>query len=345
MGFIELNYTYSDLRLSVKSLIEEIEYGSTFALYPDREDVVPNRSDYLRWVEWDESGEKLSIRVDDSFWEEGFFFEKFLTVFVLNFIDFGHLRLQRINLQYSTLKHSIQAHSPLKIPHGKYLTGSIFKPYYHLSLKEKMKQAELYVDNGINVLKNDECFFTTQSDMLEEAQSIANIVMGRAYYVPNITSYIYDDQFIEKLMEMNIDICMVDFFVAGFRQVSRLKKKYPRLRIWGHRIGYDIWKNNISMQAVCVLGLLSGIDLMHIGTPQTPSLLQEQYDLVSRLRNLKPDFMPIFTKTTPELIKELLPVFGNRAIYMACGYFRDNEGDINWNQVKEWCGIFKKNEV
>lgn len=324
----------------MKSLMEEVEYGSTFALYNTYEEIIPCASDELRWVEWEAHDGILSIHIDDSFWREEFFFEKFLTIFVYNFLDFGHLKLEHIDILQSTLKDGIQSCGPLKIPRGKYLLGSIFKPYYHLPLEEKEKQAQLMIEYGINVLKNDECFFCTKSDMLEEANRMAQIVTGKAYYVPNITSYINDDGFLKQLMDTGVEISMVDFLVTGFRPIFQLKKKFPFLKIWGHRIGYATLQKNVSMQALSVMALLSGIDMMHIGTP-TASVLHERSEMVAELGSLKADFLPIFTKTTPEVIDALLPAFEYKAIYMACGYLRNKEGNIDWNSVYEWCNYFK----
>lgn len=341
MGYISLKYSYDkDIRISLKSLMEEVEYGSTFAMYNTYEEIIPCASDELKWVEWNAHDGILSVHIDDGFWREDFFFEKFLTIFVYNFLDFGHLKLEHIDIQQSELKNGIQSSVPLKIPQGKYLLGSIFKPYYHLPLKEKEKQAQLMIENGINVLKNDECFFGTKSDMLEEAFHMTQIVTGKAYYVPNITTYINDDEFIEQLIDTGMEISMVDFLVTGFRPIYQLKKKFPLLRIWGHRIGYATLQKYVSMQALSVLAVLSGIDMLHIGTP-TASVLQEKSEMVTELRALKASFLPIFTKTTPEVIQALLPAFEDKAIYMACGFFRNKEGYIDWNCVRKWCNCFK----
>jgi len=341
MGYIALKYSYNkNIRISLKSLMEEVEYGSTFALYNNYEEIIPCASDELRWMEWNAQDGMLSVHIDDDFWRDEFFFEKFLTIFVYNFLDFGHLKLEHIDIQQSTLKNGIQSSSPLMIPRGKFLLGSIFKPYYHLSLEQKEKQAQIMMENGINVLKNDECFFSIKSNMLEEALDMAQIVTRKAYYVPNITSYINDDGFIEQLTDLGVEISMVDFLVTGFRPIYQLKKKFPHLRIWGHRIGFAALQKYVSMQALSILAILSGIDMLHIGTP-TAGNLQESFELVKELRSLKANFLPIFTKTTPEVIKALIPTFEDKAIYMACGYFRNNEGHIDWNRVHKWCDCFK----
>lgn len=340
MGTTTITYTYNkDLRIPIKTLIEEIEYGCTFALYHNHETIIPCSGHKLKWIQWEINESQLFIIVDDNFWHEEFFFEKFLTIFVYNFLDFGKITLQHIDLSQSILKYYIQLTEPLTIPQGRYLTGTIFKPYYHLPLDKKIKQAQSFIEEGINILKNDECFFETKSGIIKEVKTLTKIVEGKAFYVPNITSYINDDTFINILMENGIEICMVDYLVAGFRQICLLKKKHPNLKIWGHRIGYSVLQNYISMQAISVLGLLSGIDLMHIGTPT--DLTQKQYDMVSELWSLKPTFIPIFTKTTPEIINTILPIFDNKAIYMACGYFRTNDGNINWSFVREWCDLFQ----
>ena len=110
---------------------------------------------------------------------------------------------------------------------------------------------------------------------------------------------------------MGINIFMIDYLISGFGPVFGLKKRYPKISIWGHRIGYEAIKGNISMDALLTIAQLSGV------------------------------FKPIFTITTPQVLDYLLPVFGDDAIYLSCGYYRDQDGSIDWDKVRSWCDSFK----
>lgn len=340
MGFIKINYTIKDELLPLEKIIQEIEYGSTFALYNHKEEIIPNKSVSLNWVTWSHEGNEIIIVVDDSFFEIEYFFEKFISVFVYNLLDFGNIRLNKIDIHNSILRNYISPVAELSKYENEYFTGSIFKPYYHLSLKERLEQAKLYTDNGLNMLKNDECYFKNKSEIIDESLSLLKVIKNKAYYIPNITSYVNDFNFINQLINIGIEIFMVDFMLCGFSQVFKLKQNFPEIRIWGHRIGYLTIEKNISMQAISILAIISGIDFLHIGTPTRISVHQ-RYELYKELSEIKPGFLPVFTKTTPDVLQNILPVFKEHAIYLACGYFRDNTGRINRNNIKNWSETFK----
>lgn len=339
MGYIKLEYTIENQILSIEKIIQEIEYGSTFALYNNKEEVIPNGENSLKWVKWSQVGDKTIIEVDDSFFDIEFFFEKFITVFIYNLLDFGNVKLNRIDVSNSVFKTHIKpTQTPSKLGQN-FFNGSIFKPYYHLPIEERLKQAELYTANGINMLKNDECYFRTKKEILEESNLILQHIKNKAYYIPNITGHIHDFDFIAHLINIGIEVFMIDFIVTGYSSIFRLKQKFPHIRIWGHRVGYFAIKSNISMQATSILALISGIDFLHIGTP-TVANVNERFKLYKELSDLNPGFLPIFTKTTPEILQSIIPIFKDNAIYLSCGYFRNHAGKINWEKVKLWSKYF-----
>ena len=94
------------------------------------------------------------------------------------------------------------------------------------------------------------------------------------------------------------------------------------------------------MDALCVIAQLAGIDWLHVGTPRPDEVLDKKH-LVDKQKSINPNFKPIFTITTPEILKYLLPVFGDDAIYLGCGYYRDKDGNNDWDRVKTWCDSFQ----
>jgi ribulose 1,5-bisphosphate carboxylase large subunit-like protein len=217
------------------------------------------------------------------------------------------------------------------------ILGTIFKPYYHLSLSEKTDMAVRFVDMGLNLIKEDETFFASVSRLLKEAQAIQSAIEGRGTYVPNVTHYIHDYRTIEKLLDSSIRIVMVDFLVTGFRPIFNLKQQFPEICVWGHRVGYWTLERFITMKALGTISVLSGLDFLHIGTPGNVKNAVDKLHLLSSLRAVNPELIPVFTKTTPEVLSETMNVFNNTTkVLMACGYFRKEEGKINWERVQRW---------
>ena len=253
-------------------------------------------------------------------------------------MDFGYIYLSEIDLSESDLSHCI---SKEKRDLGGFpLIGTMFKPYYHQTTDEKITTAKRFMEYGCNVFKNDECFFLTKDSLLSEAKSIHAAIGSDAYFVPNITAYIADYALIERLIEEGISIFMTDYLISGFKAVCELKKRFPKITIWGHRIGYEAIKSHISMDALCVIAQLAGIDWLHIGTPR-PQEVMDRKRLVEKQKIINPNFKPIFTIVTPEVIEYLLPIFGDDAIYLGCGYYRNEDGNLEWDRVKSWCNSFK----
>ena len=341
MGTVILRYSFNKLIIPFDTLANEIEYGTTFALYRDREDIIPLRGDGLQWISWRVEDKNFIIEVDDVFLEEGYIFEKILVTFLYNLLDFGMLQLISIDLSKSSYSSNINAHQKVIPKYFRRLAknsilGTILKPYYHLSLKQKIKMAERFTYMGIELLKEDETFLVPESRLMKEAEAIQSAINGSGYYIPNITHYIYNYRVVEKLLKLGIELIMVDFLVTGFRPIFNLKQKFPELSVWGHRVGYWSLKKFISMEAIGILAVLAGIDFLHVGTPKNEKEAKDKLQLVSKLQTIKPQFIPVFTKTTPEILQEILSQFNGTTVSMACGYFRNDEGLIDWDKVQKW---------
>lgn len=327
--------------MPIHTIVNEFEYGNTFSLVSDHKDVLPSGKGDLKWVQYDYnvSSSILEVWVDDNFWSMDYFFEKFMTLFFYNLLDFGDIYLSEIDLSMSELSSgciSMNKIGGICFP----LIGTMFKPYYHQTTEEKINTARRFIECGCNVLKNDECFFLNKSELLFEARAIHVAIGPDAYFVPNITAYIGDFDLIENLIKEGISVFMTDYLISGFKAIYKLKKYFPEIKLWGHRIGYEAIKSHISMDALCVIAQLAGIDWLHIGTPRPQELMERKY-LVEKLKIINPNFKPIFSIVTPQVSEYLLPIFGIDAVYLGCGYYRDEDGNINWEKVRTWCDSFK----
>lgn len=344
MGYIKLTYHIKSTRVPVETIIQEIEYGSTFALYHDKEEIISYKSN-LKWINWEQDGKKLFIHVDDSFFELDCFFEKFMTIFLYNFMDFGTLYLEEIDISNSSFSQRIPLRNQtIGLDGNKFLNGTIYKPYYHLSIEDKLKQTETFISFGMNVFKNDECFLISKESIVQEARIICDAIQDKAYYIPNVTSYVNDYNLIKELIDIGIKVFMVDFLVCGFKSVYQMKQLFPDILIWGHRIGYSTIEHYVSMQAIGVLGILAGLDFMHVGTP-TSINLEEKKKTIKSLQDIHHGFMPVFTKTTPELLDLLIPTFQQSAIYLTCGYLRDSNANIIEQNIINWTKKFNYGKI
>ena len=346
MGLITLKYDIGRLVVPPSIVMNEIEYGTTFALYHDREKIIPLLGSGLQWISWEMENTTLILKVDDDFLGNDYVFEKLLVAFLHNLLDFGELRLVSIDLSdsfyFQYINDQYRVPKYFQVPRKNLLLGTIFKPYYHLSLVEKIEMVKRFTDMGIDLIKEDETFFASENKLLQEARAIQSAIQRRGHYIPNVTHYVHDYQIIEKLLNSGIEIVMVDFLVTGFRPILRLKQKFPEICVWGHRVGYWALAKFISMEVLGTLAVLAGIDFLHIGTPNNDKDAENSLQLVSRLRNMRPQFAPVFTKTTPEILRGMAGMFDGTTVFMACGYFRDEQTTaIDWEKVKTWASSAK----
>jgi len=336
MGKISFTYDLNRLSISCRELVNEIEYGTTFALSAEGEKIIPLRSGELQWITWHENENKLVVSVDDSFFHQDDVFEKVMAAFVYNLLDFGDLRLVSIMVSEESrarlfsITDSYRQSNTLKL-------GTILKPYYHLSLLEKVKLVSQFSNHGVGIVKEDETYFCSAHRLLEEARTLQSLMAEYGIYVPNVTHYVNNHALIARLLEFGITTLMVDVLVAGFRSISDLKKRFPNVQVWGHRVGYSLLRQYMSMQAFGILALLAGIGYLHIGTPANEEEFRERLQLIAEFKSVKPDFVPVFTKTTEDSIPVLVDQFDTLPVYMACGGFREPElGRIEWEKVDRW---------
>lgn len=136
MGYIKLEYSCSN-GTDVKALLNEIEYGNTFIINYEGERTISLFGKEFFWIKSDTLADnRFDLYVDDSFFEDGTFFEKLMTAFIYNLQDFGEVRLDQIDSSNSILNFSYPRIYAKTLFNTFPVCGTIFKPYYHSSLNE-----------------------------------------------------------------------------------------------------------------------------------------------------------------------------------------------------------------
>lgn len=334
MGYTRLIYKVKEKDLNIETLINEIEYGNTFNLSLNCEKIITAGNGKNRWIKWGFNNNILELRVDDEFLQYSFF-EKIFTTFIFNLLDFGDIYLSSLDFSKSFVVDRDSRRNNIKNFYSNVALGTIIKPYFHLSMSEKRMYCENFLNKGLVFIKEDETYLISKEKLLSEVKELQPLFKGRGYYVPNISHFISDYAVIDQLIEMDIKVAMVNILVVGFQQIKLIKQRFPMLTLWGHRVGYKAFSNLFSMNVLGKLALYSGIDLMHVGTPNTKNMSLEKRNLINELRNFSTSFVPIFTKTSPEVINKFIRKITPK-IVLACGYFRKQNGDIDWNKVDYW---------
>lgn len=334
MGKIYFTYEIIHLDIDVKQIAGEIEYGITFSLNDDCESITFPQYRGLNWLRWQLNGNILVLEVDDQFFNEDSVFEKVWTTFLLNLMDFGKLKLVDVDVSQSFLAARF-APNVFEFKESPIL-GSILKPYYQSLIKKKEVVSTL-VSQSLQIIKEDETYLVDKQLVLSHSISLQKSCCQRGYYIPNVTSFIYDYEFIKKLInESGIRIVMVNFLVCGLGSVFRLKKEFPLLGIWGHRVGYSAIENQVSVQALSQLATSAGIDFIHIGTPKNNSFYNEKQEIIESINKIR-QAKVVFTKTTEKTIGDLVSHFSDRAVYMACGSLQNDDGiSINYSKAHNW---------
>ncbi len=335
MGNIKLTYQQINGLVTAELVALEIEKGLTFELKKNGEEIIIPPLDNPCRVKWICDGDRITITVDDTFFNNHSFFDALLTTFIYNLQDFGKLRLESIEVVNSDLDSCRL--KPKKTLFGdEILLGTVLKPYY-MPLTEKLAIARKLASYGLNIIKEDETYLVSKEQIIADCQAFRAELSSDMVYVPNITSYVNDYSFIDQLMYRNIKIAMVNILVAGLGNISKLKMRFPELTIWGHRVGYTTIESVLSMRALAVIAVVAGIDFLHIGTPVKNEEIQNSSRIISNARGLNPNFRAIFSKTSPEVMRPLIRKFGSSSVIMACGYFRHNyRADLDFMRVEKW---------
>jgi len=335
MGTISFIYQLKDPKIKPEQIIAEIEYGASFSLYPNHESVLFPQFPKAHWIKnLYSSKDSLIIEVDDGFFDEYVVFEKIWTTFILNLLDFGQLKLLDIDFSGSFLSGRFS--NPLPEFDDTPILGTIIKPYYQ-PLNQKIELVSILNTYGLQVFKEDETYLVGKNQVVEHAIPIQNLLKNKGFYIPNITPFLSDHKYIKQLInESGVRIVLVNFLISGLGAIYRLKQEFPDLGIWGHRVGYSVFRDVISIRAISKLAITAGVDFLHIGTPINTVSYTEKIQLINELKDIKP-FKAVLTKTTPSTITDLVKTFENEAIYLACGSLKNDDAiSFDLEKVKEW---------
>lgn len=343
MGSITFTYKINPKTTPISNIISEIESGTVFAHYYDREVSIPLASSLPTDFSYNFSlNNRLILRINDSFYESDTLLDKLFTSFFMNICEYKDVVLEDIGLEDSNWRHHNSKTPVLKDFFSCFddrpILGTIIKPYYTMNLKEKIKWIENFHLQGINLFKMDETYFLSPSQLLLETKAINAHFQGNICFVPNITHVLHDLKLVSTLINSGSPIALVNFLCSGLSSVSNLIN-WTDIQVWGHRIGFTYLQKKISMIALGKIASLAGISYLHIGVPKNLTECRNKQKLIENLKTNNRNILPIFTKTTPEVLGHLLETFGNNAIYMGCGFFYQPNGQINWNRVREWVKV------
>ena len=341
MGVIRFIYTISHLNVAVEQLIYELEYGNTFVVSENSEKMITLKLGDLTWVDWRQDQDKLEIIVKDQFFSESDIFEKILTSFIYNLVDFGQIRLEEIDISQSIWKKLInqqhRSHQPQK--REQMHLGTVIKPYYHTSLDERIAFINKVASHNITFVKEDETYLLHPAALLDQTNRIKAAIGSEMNYVPNITAAVSEYALIESLLKHKVNPMMVNILVVGFQNIRKLKAQFPEIELWGHRVGYNFLENHVSVRAFSQLCLLAGITYLHVGTPWSQAGAIEKNQLCNELTRDYPAFIPVFTKTSPEIVSLIKNNVHHQKVMMACGYLRDEMGRIDDRKVASWAEV------
>ena len=320
---------------------EELNRGFAFRVSKEIETIVPLEGVWKGWVSSEIKDKDIYVYIKDDFFYNFGIMEQILTSLWANSLDFGQVRLEDFRLSkkihYSLFK---EVSYPSFIPkNGGPFVGTIYKPSYGLTLKEKVEIAKKFATVGGTFIKEDETYFINKEKILEEAEVIQNSmnkISSNCYYIPNVTHYILDDEFLDRLYDVGIRIVMVNYLITGLPVTYKIRKQNKKLIFWGHRVGYEAIKHYISMKAIASLAVYGGINIIHVGTPLFANFsdIKERLDILKRIKNINPAVLPVFTKVDFDIVEDLIKMFGTSIIIMVCGSIR-KEGVINWKMMKK----------
>ena len=333
----------NDLLKTSERIEDELNRGNSFIVSPKRETVVSLGGPAKNWVKCVLKDRGFSIYVDDRFFVKESTIAQILTSLWLNLFDFGKIRLESFQLSERLHKRLIFVQPAKSLVQklrqkNKPCFGTIFKPSFNLSLKDKINIAKKMATLGATFVKEDETYLIDRVKLIKESEKIQQsmrLVSNDCYYVPNITSYLTDNDIFRDLYGIGVRVAMVNYLIAGLPNVYNLQEKSYNILLWGHRVGYKSIQKYISMQALASVAVYSGMNLVHIGTPfiEVNTELNASNRIYSAIKQINKDVIQVFTKVSSQIVPSLIKTFGPHITLMACGSIR-TKGELDWQKVE-----------
>jgi len=333
-----------------RKISAELNRGLTFIVSQVGEKVVSVSGESSGWARTVIRDDNIYVYVDDDFFLRHCIFEQVLTSLWANLLDFGQMRLRgfRLSDNIHTLLTS-QDFSKLSVNElvradGPYF-GTVFKPSFGLSLYKKTDMARKFASLGGVFIKEDETYLTNRRKLLKESKAVQramNAISDSCFYVPNATPHLRDIGVLRELSESGIRVVMVNYLIAGLPSVYKAIRENNDLLFWGHRVGYRAIEKWISMKAIAVLAAYSGMNMIHIGTPffSVKNSIRKSLSIFQAVKEINAKAVPVFTKTSQEILSDLIRLFSRNIIIMACGSLRTN-GYLDWDKVRQWIKTIK----
>jgi ribulose-bisphosphate carboxylase large chain len=275
-----------------------------------------------------------------------------LSVLVANTMEAGEIRLEEIELPDEVLQNApgpalgVPGIRQLLRRQGGPLFAVALKPNLGMNIREKADLAEQLASCGVDIIKDDETSMLPPGVLIEAAAQVQARLDAlasesfRPCYVPNVSGDLVANKHIEQLQAASLHGAMLCFLICGCTKVLQCRScEHAAFFLYGHRAGYDALSPYVSMSVIAKLARLSGLDMVHVGTPLPGDIVKVNEvrrsvsALQGKLGELRPA-MPVFSKTSIELGRYLLNAYGKDCTLMACGSIY-GEGDM-MRATKRW---------
>lgn len=337
---------------TVTAMVEDMLWGQTFRILPSKEVIVHLNTENIKGNV--NTGKEMNQR---QWFNVEVPCERFASNSITsmhiqawgNVLDYKGIRLESIDHDWVIgMRPKRSEDSRIKSYEKKPLLATVLKPSWALSIQERIEIACDFVALGGDLIKEDETYIPPTERILQEAIEIQSALdslhsskRGLGIYVPNITSILGDKRALDQLANEGVHTGLVTFLLAGMDSIQDFAHNNRDWFIWGHRVGYESMHYSLSIMAMIQLGYAMGLSAVHIGTPyihqnESVAITNKAVEEVNRLsENGKDQYIPIFSKTTAEIIPTLISLFGCKCIMLACGEFR-RRGSLNEKLIVAW---------
>ncbi|MDQ1351331.1 MAG: ribulose-bisphosphate carboxylase large chain [Acidobacteriota bacterium] len=348
---------------NIESLLQDLLYGQTFRILPNREEIVhlttQSFENHLAGLGESEGRQWFSIKVPRIQLDFAGF-TGIMSQLWGNILDYGEFRLEFIDDQW--ISNYLQSWNSTRrfpqVPARKTpFLATVIKPSYQLSLQERIRLCVEFVKLGGDFIKEDETYFPSFELMVQEVAAIQEALdslegssRGLGLYVPNISGVIHRDPWLAELCSKGMRAAMVNFLITGFQSVQKAASgAVANVFLWGHRVGFKSMQNTLGIFPLIQLSMAAGLNAVHIGTPilrninQVTKAQKTARDLNALKKRLNIPFFPIFTKTTKYIIPEIVQIFGPSCILAGCGEFITGmNGTADSKKISAWVNAAKQ---
>jgi ribulose-bisphosphate carboxylase large chain len=225
----------------------------------------------------------------------------------------------------------------LKVP-KRPLVGTIIKPKLGLKTVDHAKVAYDAWLGGCDIVKDDENLSSQKFNPFDErlvktleARDKAQSETGeRKVYMINVTAE--TNLMIKRAQEVvdqGGEYAMVDILTIGWSGLQTLRDQNFKLILHAHRAGHAAFTKNqhhgIAMKPIVGVARAIGMDQLHVGTvvgkmsETKPEVLENILACKEKMGNLKPVLPVASGGLYPQLVPDLLAIFGNDVVLQAGG--------------------------